>query len=159
MKKEIKTNAMRVLDNLDIEYEHVDYNLDGKFKSAVDVANLTHENPDVVYKTLATISKEGDIYIFVLSAEDNIDFKKAANALGIKSLSMLNLKDLRSTVGYERGATTSLAMKKDFPVIIDKRAENLDYIKVSAGKIGHGLKLNPKDLARANKARFFDICQ
>ncbi len=159
MKKEIKTNAMRILENLDIDYEHVDYELDGEFTSAVDIAEKTHEDVDIVYKTLATISKDKEVFVLVIPAADSIDFKKAARVCGVKSLSMLHLKDLKKTVGYERGATTAIAMKKEYPVILDEKAKNHEIIKVSAGKIGHGLKLRPDDFIRATKGKYGDITQ
>lgn len=157
MKKEIKTNAMRILDNLNIEYEHVDYDLDGEFTSAVDIAEKTHEDVDIIYKTLATLSKDGEVFILVVPTASTIDFKKASKVCKVKSLSMLHLKDLKKTIGYERGATTALAMKKDYPVFLDIRAKDHDIIKVSAGKIGHGLRLKPDDFLRATKGAYGDI--
>lgn len=157
MKKEIKTNAMRFLDNLNIEYEHIDYGLDHEFVSSVDLAEEGHQDIHTIFKTLATESKEGDVYILVINGADEIDFKKAAKAIGVKSLSMLALKDLKKTVGYERGATTPLALKKDYPVFIDQKAKDMDFIKVSAGKVGHSLKIKPLDLQKATKASFADL--
>ena len=157
MKKEIKTNAMRYLDTLNIEYEHIDYDLNHEFVSAVDLADEGHQDIHTIFKTLATESKEGDVYILVINGGDEIDFKKAAKAIGIKSLSMLALKDLRKTVGYERGATTPLALKKDYPVYIDNKAKGLDFIKVSAGKVGHSIKIKPDDLLRATKGTYADL--
>ena len=159
MKKEIKTNAMRALDKLNIEYEHIDYGFEGEFKSKVDLTEETHQDISVVYKTLATISNTKDIYIFVIPGAENIDFKKASRCVGVKSLEMLPLKDLKSKVGYERGATTSLAMKKNYDVVIDESAKDHDYIKVSAGKVGHSIKIKAEDLAKANDAKFFDVIQ
>lgn len=157
MKKEIKTNAMRYLDNLNIEYEHIDYGLDHEFVSSVDLAEEGNQDIHTIFKTLATESKDGGIYILVINGADEIDFKKAAKAIGVKSLSMLALKDLKKTVGYERGATTPLALKKDYPVFIDQKAKDMDFIKVSAGKVGHSLKIKPKDLQKATKASFADL--
>ena len=157
MKKEIKTNAMRYLDNLNIEYEHVDYELDHKFVSSVDLAEEGNQDINTIFKTLATESKEGDIYILVINGADEIDFKKASRAIGVKSLSMLALKDLKKTVGYERGATTPLALKKDYPVFIDQKAKDMDFIKVSAGKVGHSIKIKPDDLIKATNGTFSDL--
>ncbi|WP_308653114.1 YbaK/EbsC family protein, partial [uncultured Anaerococcus sp.] len=116
-----------------------------------------HTDIHTIFKTLATESKEGDVYILVINGADEIDFKKAAKAIGVKSLSMLALKDLKKTVGYERGATTPLALKKDYPVFIDQKAKDMDFIKVSAGKVGHSLKIRPDDLQKATKASFVDL--
>ena len=157
MKKEIKTNAMRFLDTLDIEYEHIDYELDHEFVSSVDLAEEGNQDIHTIFKTLATQSKDGDVYILVINGADEIDFKKAAKAVGVKSLSMLALKDLKKTVGYERGATTPLALKKDYPVFIDEKAKNMDFIKVSAGKVGHSIKIRPEDLKKASKGTFANL--
>lgn len=157
MKKEIKTNAMRFLDTLDIKYEHIDYELDHEFVSSVDLAEEGNQDIHTIFKTLATESKDGEVYILVINGADEIDFKKAAKAVGVKSLSMLALKDLKKTVGYERGATTPLALKKDYPVFIDEKAKNMDFIKVSAGKVGHSIKIRPVDLKRACNGTFADL--
>ena len=159
MKKELKTNAMRILDKLDIDYDHQDYGLEGDFVSSVDLSKKTHQDIQYIYKTLATIANTNDIYIFVIPGEASINFKKAAKCLGVKNLEMLPLKELKSKIGYERGATTALAMKKDYPVLVDIKAKDFDIIKVSAGKIGHGLKLNPDDFIKATKGKYADICQ
>ena len=159
MKKVIKTNAMRILDGIDIEYEHIDYNLEGDFISSVDLSKKSEVDLHYMYKTLATLANTGEIYIFVIPADRILNFKKAAKAIGVKNLEMLALKDLKPKVGYERGATTCLAMKKDFVVTIDQSALDLETIKVSAGKVGHGLKLNPRDLAKASGAKFYDVVQ
>ena len=148
---------MRYLDNLSIEYEHIDYNLDHEFISAVDLAKENHSDIKTVYKTLAVESKDKDIFILVINGGEEIDFKKAARAVGVKSLSMLALKDLKKTVGYERGATTPLALKKDFPVFIDQNARELEYIKISAGKVAHSIKIRPDDLIRACKGEYADL--
>lgn len=148
---------MRFLDTLDIEYEHIDYELDHEFVSSVDLAEEGNQDIHTIFKTLATESKDGDVYILVINGADEIDFKKAAKAVGVKSLSMLALKDLKKTVGYERGATTPLALKKDYPVFIDEEAKNMDFIKVSAGKVGHSIKIRPEDLKRASKGTFADL--
>ncbi|MCI7239287.1 MAG: aminoacyl-tRNA deacylase [Anaerococcus sp.] len=157
MAKHFKTNAMRLLDKLNIEYEHTDSHLEGDFTSAMDIAKKNKEDVNRVFKTIATISKEKDIYIFVIPAPCSIDFKKASKYLGVKSLSLLPLKYLKKTVGYERGATTGLAMKKNFPVILDERARSMRKIKVSAGEVGHGLILNPDDYLRANNGSYGDV--
>lgn len=159
MKKEIKTNAMRYLDKLGIDYEHIDYELDHEFVSALDLATEKHSDIKTIYKTLAVESKDREIFILVINGGEEIDFKKAAKSVGVKSLSMIALKDLKKTVGYERGATTPLALKKDFPVYIDESAKELEYMKVSAGKVGHSIKIRPCDLLKATKGKFADLIQ
>ena len=157
LKKEIKTNAMRYLDTLSIEYDHIDYELDHEFTSSVDLAEENNSDIKTIYKTLAVESKDKEVFILVINGGEEIDFKKAARTIGVKSLSMLALKDLKKTVGYERGATTPLALKKDFPVFIDNEAKDLEFIKVSAGKVGHSIKIRPDDLIRATNGTYADL--
>lgn len=159
MAKNTKTNAMRQLENYNISYEEIEYDLEGEFKSATDVAEKTHIDPGHMLKTLATISKANNINIFVIPADENLDMKKCAKIAGEKSISILPTKNLKKEVGYQRGETTALAMKKDFPVFIEKSVENFPYIIISGGKKGLSIKLDPKDFAKASKGVFGDLIQ
>lgn len=159
MSKHKKTNAMRKLESLDIDYEEIEYDLEGAFTSAKDVAEKTHMDPKHMLKTLATISKTNNVNIFVIPAASNLDMKKAAKISGEKSIAILPTKNLKATVGYERGETTALAMKKDFPVFVDINTKDYDYVIVSGGKKGISIKLDPKDFVKANGGIFGDICQ
>lgn len=155
-KKEVKTNAMRILDRMKIPYEFKAYECD-EFVDGIAVAdklNLPHE---LVYKTIVTTGKSGEHYVFVLPIEEEIDFKKAAKAVGEKSLDMLHLKELTALTGYVRGGCTSIGLKKQLPVVIDESACRFDTIHVSAGKIGAQLALAPEDLQKAANARFADV--
>lgn len=155
----IKTNAMRILDKNNIAYEEIEYDLEGEFISAVDLGKKANEDLDIVFKTIACISKDRDILIFLVRSYDSIDMKKAAKVAKVKSISILPTKKLKATVGYQRGETSPLAMKKDFPIFIDNCAKDLDKMIVSGGKCGLSLLLKPKDLAKVTKAKFEDIRQ
>lgn len=155
----IKTNAMRILENNNVDYEEIEYDLGGEFKSAVDAGKKSHVDLNIMYKTIATVSKDNDIIIYLLRSYDSIDIKKAAKVASVKSISILPTKNLKSKVGYQRGETSPLAMKKDYPVFIDDSAKELDKMIVSGGKCGVSLKLNPKDLARVVNAKFENIRQ
>lgn len=159
MSKNTKTNAMRALEKLNIEYQEIEYDLEGEFKSAQDVATKANMDPSHMLKTLATISKANNINIYVIAADQSLDMKKCAKVAGEKSIQILPTKDLKSKIGYLRGETTALAMKKDFPVFVDKNVENYDYIIVSGGKKGLSIRLNPKDFIKANKGKFEDLIQ
>ena len=137
-KKEVKTNAMRILDRKKISYEYQTYECD-EFTDGIETAdklNLPHEQ---VYKTIVTTGKSGEHYVFVLPIEAEIDFKKAAKAVGEKSIEMLHLKELTPLTGYVRGGCTSIGMKKHFPTIIDASAQQFEKVYVSAGRIGASL--------------------
>lgn len=155
-KKEIKTNAMRILDRQKITYEYETYECD-EFTDGIQVADMLGYEHKLVYKTLVTVGKSGGYYVFVIPIEEEIDLKKAARAVGEKSLSMLPLKELTKVTGYVRGGCTSIGMKKQYPTVIDSSAKEFSRLYVSGGKIGMQIKLSPEDLRRAANAEFADV--
>ena len=155
-KKELKTNAMRMLDRMKIPYEYETYECED-FTDGIETADKLGYDHALVYKTLVTTGKSGEHYVFVIPIEAEIDFKKAANAVGEKSLEMLHLKNLTKVTGYVRGGCTAIGMKKQFPTVIQKDAEELTQMHVSGGKLGMQLKLAPADLKKAAKAQFADV--
>ena len=155
-KKEIKTNAMRILDRMKISYTYETYECD-EFTDGIQVADKLNLDHRQVFKTLVPTGKTGNHYVFVIPIEDEIDFKKAAKAVGEKSLEMLHLKDLTKVTGYVRGGCTSIGMKKNFPTVIQESARNFDEIYVSGGKLGMQIKLAPADLKKAANAEFGDV--
>lgn len=155
-KKELKTNAMRILDRMKIPYEYQTYVCDA-FTDGMETADKLSLPYDRVYKTLVTEAKSGEHYVFVIPIDKEIDFKKAAKAVHEKSLEMVHLKDLTPLTGYVRGGCTAIGMKKAFPTVIQEDAKSLDYMYVSGGKLGMQLKLQPEGLAAAANAFFSDV--
>ena len=155
-KKELKTNAMRMLDRMKIPYEYETYECED-FTDGIETADKLGYDHALVYKTLVTTGKSGEHYVFVIPIEAEIDFKKAAKAVGEKSLEILHLKNLTKVTGYVRGGCTAIGMKKQFPTVIQKDAEELTQMHVSGGKLGMQLKLAPADLKKAAKAQFADV--
>ncbi len=155
-KKELKTNAMRILDKKKITYEYETYECD-EFTDGIHVADMLGYEHHLVYKTLVTAGKRGGYYVFVIPIEEEIDFKKAAKAVGEKSLSMLPLKELTDVTGYVRGGCTSIGMKKQYPTMIQIDAKELSYMYVSGGKVGMQIRISPEDLRKAAKAEYADV--
>ena len=155
-KKEVKTNAMRILDRQKIPYEYEEYECED-FTDGIQVADRLGYDHSLVYKTLVTTGKTGRHYVFVIPIEEEIDFKKAAKVVGEKSLEMLHLKELTQVTGYIRGGCTAIGMKKQYPTVIHDAACQLEYMHVSGGKLGMQLKLRPEDLRRASGAVFADV--
>lgn len=155
-KKEVKTNAMRILDRMKISYEYETYECD-EFTDGIETADKLGYDHKLVFKTLVTTGKSGEHYVFVIPIEEEIDFKKAAKVVGEKSLEMLPLKELTKTTGYVRGGCTSIGMKKNFPTIIHESAKDLEYMHISGGKLGMQLKLAPTDLSKAANGKFADV--
>lgn len=155
-KKELKTNAMRILDREKVSYTYQTYECI-EFTDGIHVADqlgLPHEQ---VFKTLVTIGKTGGHYVFVIPIAREIDLKKAARAVHEKSLEMLPLKELTKVTGYVRGGCTSIGMKKPFPTVIQREAQEMEWIYISGGKLGMQIRLSPLDLKKVTSAEFADV--
>lgn len=156
MKKEEKTNVMRVLDAKKISYTSHSYKPDPTM-SGEQIAALLGEVPENVFKTLVTQGKSGSYYVFVIPVKEELDLKKAAKASGEKSISMIKQKDLLPLTGYVHGGCSPIGMKKAFPTFIHETASALAHIFVSAGKVGYQIELSPADLIAAAGCRQADL--
>ncbi|MFI3207718.1 MAG: Cys-tRNA(Pro) deacylase [Eubacteriales bacterium] len=155
-KKELKTNAMRILENNKIPYEMHTYECD-EFIDGMQTAAILGLPHEQMYKTLVTIGKSKAYYVFLVPISDELDMKKAAKSVSEKSLEMLPLKDLTQVTGYVRGGCTAIGMKKQFDTVIDVTAEGFSHIHISGGKIGMQLTIDPTLLAKVSRAIFVDI--
>ena len=157
-KKNVKTNAVRILEGEQVGYELMEYAVDDGLLDGVSVAEKTGQAADSVYKTLVTMAgPPRELFVFLLPVAAELDLKKAARAAGVKKLDMLPLKDLTKETGYVRGGCSAVGMKKKYPTFIDRSAESLEQMIVSAGKPGLQMKLAPQDLARVAGASFEDL--
>lgn len=156
MGKEIKTNAVRILDRNKINYELLTYECD-EFIDGLHTAEKTGAPVEQTYKTLVMQGKSKKYYVFVIPIAEEVDLKAAARSVGEKSVEMIHVKDITAITGYVRGGCSPLGMKKQFPTVIDSTAEAFDQMYVSGGRIGTTVRLNPKDLARVVRAEFADI--
>ncbi len=139
-----KTNAMRMLEDLQIHYEAIEYDAKTEVDGQV-IAHLVKEDPKHVYKTLVTQGvKDHSHFVFCIPVDGHLDLKKAAKAAGEKKLEMLEMKKLRAVTGYTRGGVSPLGMKKDFPTFLQETQE--EKICISGGKKGSQIKVNPKEL-------------
>ena len=144
---EFKTNVMRMLDKLKINYKHYTY-ADTDAVSGVEVASVLGQNPSQVFKTLVTVSKSKKYYVFMIPVAEELDLKKAAHAVGEKAVEMLKSKELLPLTGYIHGGCSPIGMKKFFTTTIDKSAENFQTIIFSAGKIGYQVEMTLDDLKK-----------
>ena len=152
-----KTNAMRILDRAHVLYEHYSYECDEFTDGAAtaDHLGLPHEK---VFKTLVTVAGNGEHFVFVIPIDEELDLKKCAKSVGVKSVAMIHQKELFPLTGYVRGGCTAIGMKKNFVTRIDVSAKTLDRIYVSGGKVGCQILLSPDDLQRtAWKAEFAEL--
>lgn len=137
----IKTNAMRILEQMKIEYNAITYsNDDGKI-DGISVSEKIGSEPKFVYKTLVTQGHSKNIYIFLLPVDKELDFKKAAKLAREKNIDMIPVKDVLKFTGYIRGGCSPIGMKKNYKTFIDESALEIDNIIVSAGKVGVQVEL------------------
>ena len=153
MKKEDKTNVMRVLDQKRIEYKNYSYG-DGTAISGTEVAAILGKDPACVFKTLVTVGKSGQHYVFVIPVEKELDLKLAAKAAGEKNIEMIKSKELLPLTGYIHGGCSPIGMKKFFPTFVDESAKNCSTILFSAGKIGRQVELAPEDLEKVIRINY-----
>ncbi|WP_295149620.1 Cys-tRNA(Pro) deacylase [uncultured Peptoniphilus sp.] len=151
-----KTNAMRILESENIDFEIIEYSTKDGI-GGVDVAEKLGEDKDRVFKTLVTESKEGENFVFVVPVSSELDLKKAAKASASKKVEMIPQKKLLPLTGYVHGGCSPVGMKKEFKTFIDSSAENFDFFYVSGGKVGMQIKLNPKELLNLIDGEFADI--
>lgn len=156
MSKEIKTNAMRILDKNKIDYEFIQYECDN-FIDGLHTAQKTGAPVDQSFKTLVAQGKSRQYYVFVVPIAEEVYLKNAAKAVGEKSIELIPVKEITKVTGYVRGGCIPLGMKKNFPTIIHTSAQAFDKIYISGGRLGTSIILNPQDLARVTGAQFAAI--
>ena len=156
MAKEAKTNAMRILDKNKISYEVLQYECD-EFIDGLHTAQKTGAPVEQSFKTLIVQGKSKEYYVVVIPIALEIDLKKAAKAVGEKSVELIHVKDITKVSGYVRGGCSPLGMKKQYPTIIHESALAYEEIYVSGGRMGTTLKLNLKELAGIVSGKFVEI--
>ena len=152
----VKTNACRILEREGVAYTAHSYPCDG-FRDALSVAAEIGVEPERVFKTLVTVSGNGEHLVFVIPAGEELDLKAAARVAGVKSVEMLPLARLTPVTGYQRGACSPMGMKKRFPTFLDETAVLFDAICVSGGKWGLQLELAPEELLRVTQGNYGDL--
>lgn len=145
---EEKTNVMRTLDKLKINYSSHSY-ANTTAVSGLEVAEVLNQDPKRVFKTLVTVGKSQKYYVFVIPVAAELNLKKAAQSVKEKSIEMIKAKELLPLTGYIHGGCSPVGMKKLFTTTIDASAADNDTILVSAGKIGYQVELSLAELRKA----------
>jgi len=152
-----KTNAVRIIEQHEINFELVEYEFNEDEIDAVSVANKINANPEEVFKTLVARNNENKVLVFVIPGNYELDLKKAALASGSKKVELITLKELLPLTGYIRGGCSPVGMKKDFPTFIDETAQLFEQIYVSAGVRGTQVRINPDELKKLVNAGYADL--
>ncbi len=156
-KSKDKTNVLRILNSKKIDYKFYGYEADATLTGA-DVAHILNKPENTVFKTLVTVGKSGEHYIFVIPVNKELDLKKASKAVSEKNISMVKSKDLLALTGYIHGGCSPIGMKKPFKTIFHDTVNELDTITFSAGKIGCQVELRTQDLTKAIDFSMANIC-
>lgn len=156
MGKEVKTNAMRILDKNKIDYRVNTYECD-EFKDGVSIADQLGQPYEQSFKTLVTMGKSNNYYVFVIPVDEEIDMKKAAKAVNEKNVEMIHVKDINKITGYIRGGCTPIGMKKQYATVIHESVMQFDEVIISGGRIGAQIFIKPQDLIRVTGAVVMDI--
>ncbi|MBR5485690.1 MAG: Cys-tRNA(Pro) deacylase [Oscillospiraceae bacterium] len=154
---QVKTNAMRFLDKQKAQYKtHFYDSADGAI-DGISVAAKVGISAEKVFKTLVTQGSSKEYFVFVIPVENELDLKKAARAVGEKSVEMIPVADINKVTGYIRGGCSPIGMKKSYITVIHQTAHSLDTMVVSGGKIGTQIELSPNVLAQLVNAKFEDL--
>ncbi len=156
--KEVKTNAMRILESMQIPFTQHTYECK-EFTDGVQIADRLGLPREKVYKTLVTVGSSKNYFVFVIPVAAELDLKKAARSVGEKNVEMLPVKEINRVTGYIRGGCTAIGMKKQYVTRIDDSAKAQPTIIVSGGRLGSQIELAPQDLAKAAQAEFADLCR
>lgn len=153
---EEKTNVMRLLEQKKIKFQshHLDTT---EAISGVEMAAMLGQNPEQVFKTLVTVGKTKTNYVFVIPVAEELDLKKAAKAVGEKSIEMIKSKELLPLTGYVHGGCSPIGMKKALKTTVHETAKDFDTIVFSAGKIGYQVEMNVKDLEKVIRLSYADV--
>ena len=154
--KEVKTNAMRILEKEKIPFSHYTYECE-EFIDGIQIADKLSQPHEKVYKTLVTIGSSKNYFVFVIPIEEELDLKKAARSVGEKSVAMIPVKEINQVTGYIRGGCTAIGMKKQYVTRVQKTAQLQPTIIVSGGRIGSQIELAPDDLLKACHGEYADL--
>ncbi len=156
-----KTNAMRELERAGIAFEVREYEADEEegHELGVQIAQMLGQDPAQGFKTLVTCAPGGGHVVCCIPVAEELDLKAAAAAAGVKTLTMMHVRDLLAATGYVRGGCSPVGMKKRFPTLIDETCLLYDQIFISGGRRGLQLALAPLDLIAHTGATAAPICR
>lgn len=159
MEKTGKTNVMRLLEQKKIPYKSYCYVESGS-TNGMEIAEILGENPDQVFKTLVTVGgKTKKNFVFVIPVNRELNLKKAAEAVGEKSIEMIKSKELLPLTGYIHGGCSPIGMKKFFTTTLDSGAKEFETIFFSAGKVGYQVEVKVEDLKKIIRFELADLTE
>lgn len=157
MSKEVKTNAIRILEKANVNFKVNNYVCE-EFIDALKIADMLNQPYESSYKTLVAQGRSSrNYFVFCVPIAKELDLKKAAKYVGEKSIALIHVKDIFTVTGYIRGGCTPIGMKKLYTTVIDNSAKSFSEIIISGGRIGTQIIINPFDLIGVIDGTFADI--
>lgn len=157
MKKEDKTNVMRILESEGVNYIPHEYDVSDGLIDGISIAEKLNQPKERVFKTLITQGASKEYFVFCLPVDCELDLKKAAKAVGEKSVEMIPVADINKVSGYVRGGCSPLGLKRKMEITFEEAIILYDTIMLSAGKIGRQIEISPDDIIRLTGGKTADL--
>ena len=152
-----KTNAVRLVQQAGIPCREAFYEFDEQDLSGGHAAQAIGMPEEQVFKTLVARGEKTGINVFCIPVCCELDLKKAAKAVGEKSIEMLPQKELLPLTGYIHGGCSPIGMKKQFKTTIHINAQEAEKIFFSGGRVGCQVCTSPKNLEKVIRLQYKDI--
>lgn len=164
MKEKIeKTNVMRILEQKKVAYTPYfckeSNGPEGDSEYGLHLAQALGLDAARVFKTLVAHGASKTVYVYEVPVAENLDLKKAAKAVGEKSIELLHVAEINAVTGYIRGGCSPVGMKKQYRTVFHQSALEFQTIYISAGKIGVQVEVAPKDLLTLTRGDAADIIE
>lgn len=157
MAKIKKTNAMRILDRNNIDYNMLSLNSTQGKNDGSAIAVTHGKDTALVHKTLVAQGASKELYVFIIPVSEVLDLKKAAAATGEKKVEMIPEKNLLAFTGYVKGGCSPLGMKKQYQTFLNLSSKELGRVIVSGGKIGLQIEVSISDLLKVVGGELRDL--
>lgn len=157
LKKEDKTNVMRILETEGVTFQAHEYDVSDGHIDGISIAEKLNQPKERVFKTLITQGSSKEYFVFCLPVDCELDLKKAARAVGEKSVEMIPVADINKVSGYVRGGCSPIGMKRKLETTFEEAIELYDTVMLSAGKIGRQIEIAPADIIRLTDGKTADL--
>ncbi len=152
-----KTNALRLLNQKNIDFELIEYTYQPEDLSLNKIAEDNDLKLEQVYKTLVLKGDKTGVVVALIAGDRSLALKKFAAVSGNKKVTLLAVTDLQKHTGYIRGGCSPLGMKKNYKVYISEEAQELKLMYINAGIRGLLVGLSPQDLSSAIQGKWASL--
>ncbi len=134
-----------ILDNK-IVAEHISFT--ESCHSVEEAAAVAHTSPDNFVKNICMISADGQLIVAIVKGEDRVSAELVAAVLKIEKPRMAKPNEILERTGYICGGTPSFGYEATF--LVDERVMEKENVFTGGGSENSLLKINPREMLRAN---------